>query len=74
MPRAPSICEEKYRFARSYHIATSDYGRAAMVLEQFAGVLRKDRYEKLKRFVERARRAVERSRRQLEQHAAKHGC
>lgn len=71
--KAP-VCEEKSQLLRAYSFAASDYSRAVMVLNEHVGIMRKDEYEKLRRFSEKARQLTDDARQALERHTAEHGC
>jgi len=72
--RAARTCDEKAELLRAYSFAASDYGRAVQVLNDHLGTLRKDEYEKMRKFSEKARREADEARAALERHTAEHGC
>jgi hypothetical protein len=69
-----SSCAEKERLLRALQVATSDYSRASLVLQECLGIMKKDDYRTIRNYVDEARAKVERARLLLERHASEHGC
>lgn len=69
-----SSCAEKDRLLRALHVATVDYTRAATVLQECVGVMKKEDYSRIRNYVEEVRIKVEDTRRAVERHASEHGC
>ena len=69
-----SSCSEKERLMHVLVVATLDYSRAVMVIQERAGVMKKDHYRRVRSYVDEARVKVEEARRALERHASAHGC
>lgn len=55
-------------------VATLDYSRAVLVLQERVGVMKKEHYRRIRSYVNEARGKVEEARRALERHSSEHGC
>lgn len=55
-------------------VATLDYSRAAMVLQERVGVMKRDHYRRIRSYIDEARVKVEEARRAFQQHVSEHGC
>jgi len=69
-----SFCSERERLVYVLVVATLDYSRAVMVIQERAGVMKKDHYRRIRGYVDKARTRLEEARRALERHASEHGC
>jgi hypothetical protein len=69
-----SSCSEKERLLRALHVATLNYRRAALVLQERLGVMKKEHYRRIRAYVDEARAKVEEARQAVQRHAAEHGC
>ncbi|HLH42949.1 MAG TPA: hypothetical protein VKV74_08180 [Bryobacteraceae bacterium] len=67
-------CAEKKRLRHALRLATLDYSRAALVLQERLSVMKKDDYWRIRNYVDAARIKVEAARRALEGHTLEHGC
>jgi ATP-dependent helicase YprA (DUF1998 family) len=67
-------CDEKFRLAEEYQLATTRFSDAVKKLRQRMGTSPKSEYARLDRAANEERVKSERARLELEEHVAVHGC